>query len=271
MKAISARIEGHFGELLQGRLGPSGPVALITLPCPILAAHATARPGAFALHQSGPRSLPPATARKFLQRLGLPMAQRLTLRLDMPPGAGAGASTTALLALARAAGWPDHAALRPALIAACLEVEGATDPLAFPSPERQLWASREGRALAALPWLPPMEILGGFLGPGQRTNPRDMAFPDISDLAAQWPAACGNLPALAQLASTSAQRSLTLRGPANDPTARLAAATGALGWTIAHTGSARALIFAPGTIPDSAPARLRAAGLTRLIRFRPTA
>jgi len=34
----SVRISGHFGELLQGRLGPQGPVALITLPCPVLAA-----------------------------------------------------------------------------------------------------------------------------------------------------------------------------------------------------------------------------------------
>ena len=33
-----ARVEGHFGELLQGRLGPAGPVVLVTLPCPVLAA-----------------------------------------------------------------------------------------------------------------------------------------------------------------------------------------------------------------------------------------
>jgi hypothetical protein len=25
-------VAGHFGELLQGRLGPSGPLALVTLP-----------------------------------------------------------------------------------------------------------------------------------------------------------------------------------------------------------------------------------------------
>ena len=30
-------VAGHFGEWLQGRLGPDGPVALVTLPCPVRA------------------------------------------------------------------------------------------------------------------------------------------------------------------------------------------------------------------------------------------
>ena len=33
---VSVRVPGHFGELLQGRIGSDGPVALVTLPCPAL-------------------------------------------------------------------------------------------------------------------------------------------------------------------------------------------------------------------------------------------
>jgi hypothetical protein len=38
------RVSGHFGELMQGRLGPRGPVALITLPCARLGLHARLAP-----------------------------------------------------------------------------------------------------------------------------------------------------------------------------------------------------------------------------------
>ena len=36
------RVAGHFGELIQGRLGTAGPVVLISLPCPALTVTATA-------------------------------------------------------------------------------------------------------------------------------------------------------------------------------------------------------------------------------------
>ncbi len=48
-------IAGHLGEFVQGRLGPDGPVALLTLPCPALRLHGLWHPGAFALHQPGVR------------------------------------------------------------------------------------------------------------------------------------------------------------------------------------------------------------------------
>ncbi|TCP38104.1 hypothetical protein EV662_12129, partial [Rhodovulum marinum] len=38
--ARRACVAGHFGEFLQGRLGPDGPVVLVTLPCPALAVRA---------------------------------------------------------------------------------------------------------------------------------------------------------------------------------------------------------------------------------------
>jgi hypothetical protein len=59
-----------------------------------------------------------------------------------------------------------------------------------------------------------------------------------------------------------------MRGPAGDPTPGLARDLGALGWLRAHTGAARGLIFAPGTVPRGAHDALRAAGLRALVRFR---
>lgn len=256
---------GHFGELLQGLLGPGGPVALITLPCPALSVQALRRPGGFGLHQGSRRPLRRGQAARFLARLGVRGNVAFTLRATTPPGGGAGASTAARVALARAAGcgW---ASAR--LAAACLASEGATDPLMLAAPERALWASRQARVLAAMPALPAMEIVGGFFGPPVRTDPRDARFPDIADLVAEWPQACASAAAVARLSGVSAARTLALRGPADDPTPALAARLGALGWSMAHTGSARALIFAPGAAPAAAEDALRAAGFARVMRFR---
>ncbi len=143
--------------------------------------------------------------------------------------------------------------------------ERASDPLLFLRPERVLWASRRGEVLADLPPLPRFEVLGGFCGARQRTDPDDHGFPNISDLAQDWPGA--DLPHMAQLAAESARRTLALRGPAADPTPALARSLDALGFCIAHTGAARGLIFAPGTVPERAVADLRSSGFSRITRF----
>lgn len=257
-------VPGHFGELLQGRIGRNGPVGLVTLPCPTLFARAQRVSGAFVLHQPDAKVLTQSEAAYLLRRLGLRPAGRFALRLDMPAGGGAGASTAARVALALVAGARDP----DAIMLACLETEGAVDPLMLSDPGRLLWASREGRVLARFPHPPRMEIIGGFFGPMRRTDAKDVNFPDIADLAKAWPAACGDLSKAADLASESARRTLALRGPSDDPTEALAHATGALGFTIAHTGAARGLIFAPGTVPETTPAALRDAGFRHIVRFR---
>ncbi|PZQ46602.1 MAG: propanediol utilization protein [Rhodovulum sulfidophilum] len=264
------RVAGHFGELLQGRIGEAGPVALVTLPCPARGLSCAWRPGGFALHGLGPRALTPAAARALLRHARLPPRGAFRLRGDLPPGCGAGASTAARVALlraaARAAGLPPPPP--ETLAALCLASEGATDPLMFPEPARLLWGSRAGRGLATLPAPPAFAVLGGFLGAPRRTDPADTAFPDIADLARAWPAACADPAAAARLASESARRTLALRHAGEaDPTEALARRLGALGFAIAHTGSARALLFAPGTAPPGAKAALRAAGLTGITAF----
>ncbi len=256
-----SRVFGHFGELLQGRIGPSGPVALVTLPCPTLWAQAQVAPGRLLALYQPVRVVTVPALHRLLDRLGLPERGRFRLRLNMPAGGGAGASTAALIALAQAAGAGDARALLRAVFAE----ERASDPLLFDRPERVLWASRRGEVLADLPALPRFEVLGGFCGKGQRTDPDDHDFPDISDLLEDWRGA--GLTRMAHLAAESARRTLALRGPADDPTPALAHNLGALGFTIAHTGAARGLIFAPGTVPESAEADLRARGFSRITRF----
>ncbi len=264
----SVRIAGHFGELMQGRLGEGGPLALISLPCPNLCLTATAFPApGLTIHSpSGAPIVTPARAHAFLARLNLWLNAKVTLAPHMPVGAGAGASTAALVGLARLAGWRGDDL---ALARACVASEGASDPLMLRQPAQVLWASREGRVLSPLPALPAFDILGGFWGDGQRTNPSDLHFPDISALMGEWESAARSqdLVALAKLATISAQATLALRNVQNDPTAALAARLGALGYLIAHTGSARGLIFAQGAVPQNGLATLRAAGLSRPLIF----
>ncbi|MFN3606204.1 MAG: propanediol utilization protein [Cypionkella sp.] len=268
MTATAAQVAGHFGELMQGRIGADGPLALISLPCAALRLSATARPArGLSVHTaSGGQIISPQRAARFLASLGLSLPARVTLRAQMPVGAGAGASTAALVALAQLAGWqgsPDN------LARACLRAEGASDPLMLPNAERLLWASREGRVLARLPALPAFDILGGFWGPPSPTQAADLHFPDISSLLPAWidAARSQNLDEIARLATTSAIATLQLRGPANDPSAALATALGAKGFFIAHTGSARGLIFARGGVPAGGRAMLRAAGLHGTLVF----
>ena len=268
---LAISVGGHFGEFLQGRLGPGGPLALVTLPAPDLRVSARLLPGPFGLH--GARLLDRTTLAAIWRRFRAVPRGGLHLAADMPPGGGAGSSTAALVAAARLAaaalGGPAPDAGRLALL--CLGLEGATDPLMHDRPARLLWAPRAARVLAAVPPPPPLALVGGFLGPGERTDPGDLDFADIADLVAAWAPAAGrgDLAALAAVASESARRNAARRGGA--PLAALEAAAarlGALGLVVAHTGSARGLIFAPGRATPEAEAALRAMGMHGVRRYR---
>lgn len=249
------RVAGHFGELMQGRLGPTGPLALISLPCPALWVQIDGLDAGL---------LGPRRVEILCRELGLPEPKLIpSIAATMPPGGGAGSSTAALVALAR---WLGFDGTPAELALACVAAEGASDPLMMPDAERLLFAPRQGRVLEDMPVLPPFTVLGGFLGAGQRTDPEDEAFPDIDDLVERWRLG-PDLTGMARLTSESAQRTLDKRGPAGDPTADLARETGALGWIIAHTGSARGLIFPRGAVPAPAADALREAGFTGVLRF----
>ena len=256
------RVDGHFGEYLQGRLGPRGPVVLVTVPCPLTGVIGFRHPARQGLRLAGAGvSLP--KAKQFIAPLGGRLTGRVRLRARLAPGLGTGVSTARLVALAHLAGWvgpPD------ALAQACIAIEGATDPLMFDAPERLLWASRLGQKMQSMPSLPRHEVIGGAWGAPQRTNAADGNFADISDLIADW-AQADTLAKFATLARESALRNLRLRGPAGDPTDQLAQELGALGWLMAHTGAMRGLIFAPGQVPEHARATLRAAGMHHILHF----
>lgn len=254
-------VPGHFGEWLQGRWGPDKGVALVTLVCPTHGVRVTQAPSPALVLDDPAQVIGMARATQFLTLLGLDTGHALSLRPDLPPGGGAGMSTAALVAVARICGAnPEHIA------AACLVVEGACDPLMLAQPDAVLWAPRTARVLCALPPPPAATILGGFFGPVTPTDPKDHDFPEIDDLVADW-ALAPSLPRAAELASESARRTTALRGPHTDPTAALAKDLRALGWARAHTGSARALIFAPGPIPVHATQVMRKAGLTLPLQF----
>lgn len=245
---------GHFGEWIQGRLGPSGPVALITLACSAMRVTA---PSEEALPFNADQLA------RFASDLGLdalPGASR-----NFALGIGAGGSTATLVAAVRAAGYggtPEQ------LAKACIAIEGATDPLMFDAPDQHLWASRSGEVIRAMSAPPRATILGGLWGAPLCTDAQDDVFDDVSDLADEWADAtlARDLPRVAAIASESARRCTARRGPC-DPMADLARDLGALGTVRAHTGSARGLIFAPGTIPRGGAAALQEAGLTSVFNF----
>ncbi|KAJ55189.1 hypothetical protein ACMU_15650 [Actibacterium mucosum KCTC 23349] len=255
------RVAGHFGEWLQGRLGPDGPVVLVTLPCTGVGVTARLMPGPAGLTDDAAALIATDRATAFLHGLGTRLASRIDLAPDCTPGMGTGMSTGALVALARIAG-----AQTDALPAACIAAEGASDPLMLSAPDRVLWASREGRVIAPAPAVPVAKIVGGFYGPAQPTDPTDNGFPDISDLWDRWQNA-KTLPDIAAIAALSAQRTTALRGPADDPMSALADATGALGHIRAHTGAARGLVFEPGTVPAGIDESLTRAGLRDIRHF----
>lgn len=251
----------HFGEWLQGRLGPEGPLALVTLVpkgVGLTAWHRPAR-GLFS-HAMGYGALSPAILARFGQALGGQPQGRILLRLPYPPGMGTGMSTAGLLAVAGAGFSPEI------LARACIAAEGASDPLMHPAPAQRLWAPREGRVLGNLPPQPRAHLLAGFWGPPRPTRAGDQDYDDISDLVTAW-RRDGDLGSRAALASESARRCIARRGPVGDPTEALARDLGALGWAMSHSGAARALIFAPGQVPAHGVAALREAGLRGVHRL----
>ena len=264
-----SQVAGHFGELMQGRLGPNGPVTLVTLPCPTHLATVRWHPhGSFHVH-SPQRLLNRRTFASVFQALGQIPRGRVIANCTMPAGGGAGASTATILALINVLAGKE---LTPDEVAqVCVAIEGACDPLMHETPDQYLWASRHGVRLGELPPVPSFDFIGGFDGDGIRTDAMDTNFADIADLIPKWIAACGanDLRAAGDVAQASADRNAALRGgPSIGALKHLAQQMHAVAVVVAHTGSARGLMFPPGAIPRSAPAALRSIGLRQICQFR---
>ena len=193
----------------------------------------------------------------------LALGGRLKLETTAPPGAGAGYSTMAALASLRAVAQGFGARLTPdAEARLAREAEGAVDPLMLAEPGRALWASREARLVRLLPPPPAQLVVGGFWGAGERTDAGDARFAEASDLfeALERAFEAGDRREIGRIASESARRNLALRRGAaglerHERLADLAVRHKAFGFSIAHTGSAVALLFAPDQLRDAAAAR----------------
>ena len=257
---MTSEVSGHFGEWFQGIEPSTGDLVAVSVPCQTLRARATRLSvGALTLDGDARAASRDQVARLF-DALGLEPGA-FQLQLGMPPGGGAGASTASLVALARAAGYEGSD-----LACACVEIEGASDPLMFEAQDTLLWSPRRGKVIERLEPPPTVEIVGGFWGDPIKTDPADFNFPEIGDLIDRWRDVRTPKEA-ARVASISAERTTALRGPDGDPTPIIVSQIGALGWLRAHTGSARGLIFPPGAVPENAEAHLLEAGYSGILRF----
>lgn len=258
-------VDGHFGELLQGVV--DGRVVLTSLPCPALKVSLDfKRAAALSLSFVAEPVLSGADFTELANRSDFDPVGRHAFRLDMPAGGGAGASTATRVAVLKQH-CPDLSAGEIARI--CLDCEGAVDPLMFDGAEKMLWASREAEIVEARASLPQGRVIGGFYGAPIRTDPQDAEFADVSDLLPLWRVA-DTLQDIAHISTESAQRNFALRGTGEDPIFDLAQTHGAMGVVIAHTGSARGLIFDPAAEVDAEALRdhLSAQGFQRLVDFR---
>lgn len=242
---------GHLGEIVQGKW--QGELALVTLPCDQVRVTARFAPGASNS----------ALVARMAARLGPVHDSMIDVSTNVPAGCGAGISTASALASLRLM----SPGLTPEVESAhLLAVEGAVDPLAFPASPPRIWASRRAVTLAVLPAFPELIAVGGFDGPGHRTNPDDHDFPDMTEaftlLHTPTPQSIGRAASL----SASANQSRNPR-PNWAAAQRLMAETGALGIAVAHTGSALSLLFTPKADGISrAEAGLHALGLSHVMR-----
>lgn len=269
-EAAVAEIAGHLGELVQGRLGPGGPVALVSLPCPGLVSRVGYVPA------RGPLAAAEPVSAKALAAARLALAEaaagdwggRLSIARPAAPGLGLGSSTAETLGAVRAVARAFGLRLPPEREAAlCLAAEGAVDPLMWQAPV--VFASREGRVIERLPPLPPMRVVGGAAGPPSPTDPADSRFPDLSDVFADLVAAMhdGDAGRVARAASRSAEANQARNpNPLWGPIRALARRHGALGIAVSHTGPAIALLLSPDSPANPGP-ELAALGIDPVLDY----
>lgn len=268
---LTARVQGHFGELVQGRLGARGPVALVTLPCPALETVVKFTPGGPLRIEGRDTEMALDLARQVLAEWAPGTGGLLEVDRPMAPGVGAGSSTADLLGVLRVlARWTGQSLCTADEAQWCHAVEGAVDPLMHPG--HVLFASREPKVLEILPPMPAMQVVGGFAGPGLDTDPADQDFPDMENALDLLRAGMrkGDTAMVAEAAHISAQANqIRNPNPAWEGVLTICREICALGPVVSHTGSAIGMILSDTADPTPAMARLREVGLESVIAFRP--
>lgn len=280
----------HHGEFLQGVFeGEDGRLhrALLTLPLAARQSTITFWPKA----QSGINTRP-ANRRKSsraaaltLEYLGIPQAGGdLTIESDIPVGHGYGSSTADVIAAIRATAAAAGTAVRRSTVCRlAVEAEGASDAIAF-GDQAVLFAHREGRIIEHFGGdYPPLLVVGFRTGgarpistlnlPRARYDPQEIEqFRVLRGLASrairrQDPRLIGSV---ATASARISQRHLAK--PRFDAVLELAAAHGACGVQVAHSGTLMGALFdadesSAATRAAALAGSLRRAGFRGIVRF----
>lgn len=271
----------HHGELLQGWFADDAGVVrpgLVTLPLPGCMVRAVFTPG------NGGIAVSPAdrvkagrAARLAADSIGGPGGD-LVLEGTVPAGLGMGSSTADVVATVRAVADACGVVPSPRTVARiAVAAEAASDPLMFDDRPR-LFAHRDGDVLEELgAALPPMRVLGCLLQRGRPvdtplTRPPHPSQEDVRSYALlldrmRRAVEAGDPELLGRVATASSLRARP--GADMELLCAVAAATGAVGVQIAHSGNVAGLLFdagGPASGPYRAAAMLRGRGLppTRL-------
>lgn len=272
----------HHGELLQGWFADaSGDVrpGLVTLPVPGCAVRAVFTPGGGDVTVSPPDRAKARRAARLAARAVGGSGGDLVLDSTVPTGLGMGSSTADVVAAVRAVADAHDVVPSPRTVARiAVAAEAASDPLMFDGRPR-LFAHRDGDVLEDLgAALPPLLVLGCLLGRGRpvdtptvrppRPSPEELRFYDGLRDRLRRAVATGDPELLGRVATASALRARP--GAELDLLCSVAAATGAVGVQIAHSGNVAGLLFddgGPVSGPHRAAAALRGHGMPPTHRF----
>ena len=263
-KSKNVIVNGHFGEFIQGKLGVTEPLVLVTIPSRFYKVQVTYRKGSFGVVQNGTSFYDRSVVSELAKLANVRLKGRITICLSMPEACGLGSSTATRVGILRAIS-PSISV--NSIVSICLKHERALDPIMYKSPERLLWAPREGKIVEKLPRLPEISCIGGLFGSPLKTNPLDNNFPIIKDLVDKWKQKNMTDKNFAEICAESSERTIRIKKLHDDPTRQIAKEIGALGFSIAHTGNARNFIFPNESIPSNAEKILSSYGFKNVHRF----
>lgn len=272
-KRATCSVMAHWGEVIQGPVMFEGRphVGLVTLPDPAHYVTAAATPAA---HGARISCYPPSkekalqAAQLVIEKWAPGLGVELKFQSSIPEGVGAGSSTAdctaTVYAIREMLGVSPSQASELDLLADVFAAEGPCDPLILLDGETTLlWGSRSGKLLRSydVP-LPPFFALGFVTDPG-----RTVSTVELADEQAQHPATSREIDAFAAVLRDfeHALDARSTRGVAKaamasgwlnqsrcpiddwDALVKLSDAVGALGVSCAHSGTAAAFLFDPGT------------------------
>ena len=251
----------HFTEILQGKfeLEKNVPIrGLVTLRCNALRSAASVR-----VTIGDPRivvwprhcKLAAQACRNTLRYLGEHgTGARIALRSNIEKGIGAGSSTADVVATIKATAAALSHVLPPGVVAhLTVDTESASDPIMYPDTQECLFAHRSGTEIERFSGkLPALDVVGIVDGTPVETlshKPADYSRQQISEfegLRVRLRAAItsGNVGEVGAIALRSAEINQEfLLKPRFELWKRLARASGAVGISVSHSGSAVGFLF----------------------------